>query len=87
MLLSTATFGFVLKGFRDEGQPFNGVSPVFEVIIIIIHVLEFKQMSNGPGDDDVVAVPVCFGFFTDAQYVGKVLGNTWFLSNDDDGHV
>ena len=44
-------------------------------------------MSNGPGDDDVVAVPVCFGFFTDAQYVGKVLGNTWFLSNDDDGHV
>ena len=44
-------------------------------------------MANGPCNDDVVAVPVCFVFFPNTQDVGKVLGNTGFLSNDDDGHM
>ena len=44
-------------------------------------------MADGPGNDDVIAVPVGFGLFSHAQDVGKVLGNAGFLSNDDDGHV
>ena len=44
-------------------------------------------MANRPCDDDVIAVPVGFGFFPNSQDIGKVLGNTGFLSNDDDGHM
>ena len=61
-------------------------APIFERLIVIIHVLEFKQVADGPRDDDVIAVPVCIGFFQ-RQDVGKVLGNAGFLSNDDDGHM
>ena len=43
-------------------------------------------MAYSPRDDDVVTLPVSFCFFANPEDIGQVLGNTWFLSNDDDGH-
>jgi len=44
-------------------------------------------MADGPSDDDVVTVPMGVKFFSNSKNVGEVLGYTWLLSNDDDGHV
>lgn len=87
LFLPTAPLGFVLKGIGNERQTVNGSSPILELIIIVIHVLEFQEVADGPSDDNVLAMPVGLEFFADSQDVSKVLGNTGFLSNDDDGHV
>ena len=87
LFLCSPAFWFVLKTIRYVGQTIDRTAPIFERLIVIIHVLEFKQVADGPRDDDVIAVPVCIGFFSNAEDVGKVLGNAGFLSNDDDGHM
>ena len=87
LFFGSPALGFVLKRIRNVGQTIDRSAPIFERLIVVIHVLEFKQVADGPGDDDVVAVPVCICFFSNAKDVGKVLGNAGFLSNDDDGHM
>jgi hypothetical protein len=44
-------------------------------------------MTHGQRDDDVVALPVGVQFFAYPEDVCEVLGNTGFLSNDNDGHI
>ena len=44
-------------------------------------------MSDGPRDNNVLAEPVCVLLCRYAKDVSKVLGNTRFLSDDDDRHV
>ena len=39
LLFSSAPFGFVLKGIGNIGEAVDGVSPVLERLIIIVHVL------------------------------------------------
>ena len=86
LFFPTTSLGFVLKRFWNERQTVDRTPPIFEGIIVVVHVLEFKQVSDGPGDDDVLTVPVRVGFFAHTQHVGEVLRHAGFLSDDDDGH-
>ena len=87
LFLASPTLWFVLKRIGNKRQTVDRASPIFEGFIVIVHVLEFEQVTNGPRDDDVLTVPVCLHFFSDAQDAGEVLRHTGFLSDDDDGHV
>ena len=62
LFLPTTTFGFVLERIRNKREPVDGASPIFESVIVVVHVLEFEKVTDGPRDDDVLAVPVCFVF-------------------------
>ena len=62
LLFATTAFWLVLKIRRDKRQAVHCSPPIFEGFIVIVHVFQFQQMPDGPGDDDVITDPMRFLF-------------------------